>query len=83
MAAIVFGLARRARLTSLVERHSSTGVLGLFALVNGVVAIGAMALAALVTGQPFVFPSLGPTAFLLFYTPMVPRRAPATRSSGT
>ena len=31
MAAIVFGLARRARLPTLVERHSSTLVLGLFA----------------------------------------------------
>jgi CBS-domain-containing membrane protein len=31
-----------------------------------------MALAALVTGEPFVFPSLGPTAFLLFSTPLVP-----------
>jgi CBS-domain-containing membrane protein len=82
MAAIVFGLARRARLTSLVERHDSTFVLGLFALVNGLIAIGAMAFVAYVTGEPFVFPSLGPTAFLLFYTPLQPAACPRNTVCG-
>jgi CBS-domain-containing membrane protein len=76
MAAIVFGLARRMRLPALTQRHSSTLILGLFAFVNGVIAIGLMSLAALITGQPFIFPSLGPTAFLLFYTPMLPSASP-------
>jgi CBS domain-containing membrane protein len=82
MAAIVFGLARRARLPALTQRHSSTFVLGLFAFVNGVIAIGLMALAALVTGQAFVFPSLGPTAFLLFYTPLLPAACPRNTLCG-
>lgn len=82
MAAIVFGLARRVRFPSLVERHSSTAVLGLFAFVNGVVAIGLMAAAALVTGVPFIFPSLGPTAFLLFYTPLLPTACPRNTLGG-
>lgn len=76
MSAIVFGLAGRFRLDALVQRHSSTSVLGLFAFVNGVIAIGVMAAVALVTGDPFVFPSLGPTAFLLFYTPLQPAASP-------
>lgn len=76
MAAIVFGLAGRFRLDALVQRHSSTSVLGLFAFVNGVIAIGVMAAVALATGDPFVFPSLGPTAFLLFYTPLQPAASP-------
>ena len=76
MAAIVFGLARRARVPALTQRHSSTFVLGLFAFVNGVIAIGAMAFVAFVTDEPFVFPSLGPTAFLLFYTPLLPASSP-------
>jgi CBS domain-containing membrane protein len=76
MAAIVFGLARRFRVPALTERHDSTAVMGLFALVNGVIAIGAMAAVAFLTGEPFVFPSLGPTAFLLFYTPMLPAASP-------
>jgi CBS-domain-containing membrane protein len=82
MAAIVFGLARRARLTALVERHDSTAVLGLFALVNGLIAIGVMALVAFATGEPFVFPSLGPTAFLLFYTPLLPAASPRNTIGG-
>ena len=82
MAAIVFGLARRARVPALVERHDSTYVLALFAFVNGLIAIGAMALAALVTGEPFVFPSLGPTAFLLFYTPLLPASSPRNTLAG-
>src|SRR5690606_14256877 len=60
MAAIVFGLTRRFRLAALTARHGSTFVLGLFAFLNGLIAIGAMAAVALATGEPFVFPSLGP-----------------------
>lgn len=82
MAAIVFGLARRARVPSLVERHDSTFVLGLFAFVNGLIAIAAMAVVAFATGQPFVFPSLGPTAFLLFYTPLLPASSPRNTLGG-
>ena len=82
MAAIVFGLARRARVPSLTERHSSTFVLGLFAFVNGLIAIGAMAFVAFVTDEPFVFPSLGPTAFLLFYTPLLPASSPRNTLGG-
>jgi CBS-domain-containing membrane protein len=82
MAAIVFGLARRAQLNALTQRHSSTLVLGLFAGANGLIAIAAMAFAALVTGEPFVFPSLGPTAFLLFYTPLAPTASPRNTLGG-
>jgi CBS domain-containing membrane protein len=82
MAAIVFGLARRARLSALTERHSSTAVLGLFAFLNGLIAIGVMAFVALVTGEAFVFPSLGPTAFLLFYTPLLPAASPRNTLGG-
>lgn len=82
MAAIVFGLARRMRVPALTERHNSTLVLGLFAFVNGLIAIGAMAFVAFVTGEPFVFPSLGPTAFLLFYTPLLPASSPRNTLGG-
>lgn len=82
MAALVFGLTRRFQVSRLTQRYSSTLVLGLFAFVNGVLAIGLMALAALVTGAPFIFPSLGPTAFLLFYTPMLPAASPRNTIGG-
>lgn len=82
MAAIVFGLAHRMRLPVLTQRHNSRVVLGMFAFVNGLIAIGAMAFVAYVTGEPFVFPSLGPTAFLLFYTPMLPASSPRNTIGG-
>ena len=69
MADVVEGLVRRFQLPALQDRYDSTFVLGWFALLNGFLSIALMAAAALVTGQPFIFPSLGPTAFLLFYTP--------------
>ena len=43
MATVVLGLSRRLRLPALTTRHSSTAVLGLFAFVNGVLAIGILA----------------------------------------
>jgi CBS domain-containing membrane protein len=76
MSVVVAGLARRMRIPYLVSRHSSVAVMGLFALVNGVVSIGIMAAAAWATASPFVFPSLGPTAFLFFYTPTMASAAP-------
>lgn len=68
--------AKHIRLPWLEQHHSVTFITGLFALINGMIAIGIMAAAALVTGQPFVFPSLGPTAFLLFTTPLAPSASP-------
>jgi CBS-domain-containing membrane protein len=76
MNSVVGGLARRLRIPYLVSRHSSVAVMGVFSLVNGVVSIGIMAAAAWATASPFVFPSLGPTAFLFFYTPTMASAAP-------
>ncbi len=56
--------------------------MGLFAFVNGVISIAIMAGAAVVTGQPFIVPSLGPTAFLLFYTPTLPAASPRNTICG-
>jgi CBS-domain-containing membrane protein len=82
MAAVFWGVARRFQLSSLQARHSQTWILGLFALVNGIISSGLMAMAALVTGAPFVFPSLGPTAFLLFYSPTQPAASPRNTFCG-
>lgn len=76
MSDVVLGLGRRLRLRSLTARYNSTAMMGLFALLNGFLSIALMALAALITRQPFVFPSLGPTAFLLFYTPTAASASP-------
>lgn len=82
MAAITGGLFRRLRLGPLEKHHDTTLVLGAFALVNGFISIGIMAGVALATGQPFIFPSLGPTAFLLFYTPLLASASPRNTVTG-
>lgn len=73
---VVGGLAVRLRIPYLLQNHSSRTVMGAFALINGVISIGLMAAAAWVTGSAFVFPSLGPTAFLFFYTPTLASASP-------
>lgn len=50
--------------------------MGLFAFVNGLISIAVMSTAAFITGSAFIFPSLGPTAFLMFYTPMQASASP-------
>ncbi len=76
MSDIVRGLLGRMRLPWLLEHHSSTSVLALFSFINGCISIGIMSGLAWVTGSPFIFPSLGPTAFLFFYTPTAPPASP-------
>ena len=76
IAAIIWGLARRARIPALTKRHNHTTIMGIFAGVNGLIAIAIMSAVAWVTDEPFIFPSLGPTAFLLFYTPTAPAASP-------
>jgi CBS domain-containing membrane protein len=82
MSDAVLGLGNRLRLKPLTERYNSVTVLGLFAFVNGLISIGLMSLVALLTKQPFIFPSLGPTAFLLFSTPMLPTASPRNAFCG-
>ncbi|CAN5172441.1 hypothetical protein BH23ACT9_BH23ACT9_21510 [soil metagenome] len=60
------GLALR----PLQSRFGTVPVLGLYALVNGLLSIAIMTAAAMVTGVPLIFPSLGPTAYLLFSDPL-------------
>jgi CBS-domain-containing membrane protein len=76
MSTVLGGLAQRFRIPYLVQRHDAVSVMGLFAFVNGLLSIGLMAGAAFLTGAPFIFPSLGPTAFLFFYTPTLASASP-------
>lgn len=80
--AVVGGLLRRARLPYLLARLPTRPVMAAFATINGFLSIAIMAFAALVTNQPFVFPSLGPTAFLFFYSPLVPAASPRNTLTG-
>ncbi|HLU46865.1 MAG TPA: HPP family protein, partial [Planctomycetota bacterium] len=70
------GLVSRLRLRYLLGRFPERPIWALFMFVNGFVTIALLAAVAMVTKTPFVFPSLGPTAFLFFFTPTAPTASP-------
>ncbi len=76
MSDILAGLFRRFQLRWLLAHYARVPILALFSFINGCLSIGIMAMVAVVTGSPFIFPSLGPTAFLFFYTPTAPTASP-------
>ena len=82
LATVLRGIAHRFQLPALQARHSQIWILGLFAFVNGLVSIAIMAAVAMATRSPFIFPSLGPTAFLLFYGPTTPPASPRNTLGG-
>ena len=64
------------RLNWLLQRFPPRLVRALYVFVNSFLTIGALALLALVSRNPFVFPSLGPTAYLLFFSPLSKASSP-------
>ncbi|GCE19455.1 HPP family protein [Dictyobacter kobayashii] len=76
MAEILQGLFMRLRLPWLEQHHARIPILALFSFINGCISIGLMSILALITSSPLIFPSLGPTAFLFFYTPRAPSASP-------
>ena len=62
-------LLERLRLKWLLDHFPPRVVWSIYIFVNGFLTIALLALLAVVTGSPFVFPSLGPTAYLLFIAP--------------
>lgn len=72
---IIF-LLRRLRLDWLQRHFPPRLVRSMYVFVNGFITIGVLALLALVSRNPFVFPSLGPTAYLLFFSPLTKASSP-------
>jgi CBS domain-containing membrane protein len=66
---LVHGLARRWKLPWLERHHNRLHVLAVFSFLSAALSIALMAALAMLTRTPFVFPSLGSTAFLIFYAP--------------
>ncbi len=60
----------------------AAGRRGLWDLVAGTISIVLIGLVAIATAQPFVFPSLGPTAFLIFDAPKIPDSCPRNAMFG-
>lgn len=54
----------------LLLRFPSRVVWAIYVGINGFITIALLASLSVVTGSPFVFPSLGPTAYLLFIAPL-------------
>ncbi len=73
---------RRWQLPALAARHSERLIVGIYMLINSGLAITIMAVLAMATKEPFAFPSLGPTAFLLFYQPLAANAAPRSAFFG-
>jgi len=74
--AVARGFIVRLRLTHLVGRFPERPIWALFMFINGFITIAILAGVAMASHTPFVFPSLGPTAILLFYTPLSPTASP-------
>jgi CBS domain-containing membrane protein len=66
----ILSLLRKLRLDWLLHHFPPRLVQSVYVFVNSFITIGILALLALVSRNPFVFPSLGPTAYLLFFSPL-------------
>lgn len=73
---VVRSLAHRLQMTELLERFPVRPMWALFVLINGFITIALLSGVAMISNTPFVFPSLGPTAFLFFFTPESPTSSP-------
>lgn len=69
-------LLRRLKLAWLLRHFPPRLVWALYVLVNGFFTIVLLAILAVITDSPFVFPSLGPTAYLLFVAPLAENSSP-------
>ena len=64
------------RLKWLLQHFPTRVVWAIYVCINGFITIGLLALLALLTDSPFVFPSLGPTAYLFFFSPLAEASSP-------
>src|ERR1051326_8428355 len=70
------GLARRFGMPHLVGHRSERVIWSLFTFFNSFLTITILAGLAMLVQAPFVFTSLGPTAFLFFFVPRSPAATP-------
>src|SRR5215470_14768130 len=75
-------LTERLRLSRWLHRFPPRLVWASFVFLNGFLAVAILAGLAVVSHTPFVFPSVGPTAFLLYYRPTAPTASPRNALCG-
>lgn len=70
------------KFVNLLNNYNKTFVTFMYCIVNGFVSIAIMAAVAMWSKNPFIFPSLGPTAFLFFFSPKLPASSPRNTFMG-
>jgi CBS-domain-containing membrane protein len=75
-------LAERLRLSRWLRRFPPRLVQAVFVFVNGFISVAVLAGLAVVSHTSFVFPSVGPTAFLLYFMPTAPTASPRNTLCG-
>jgi len=75
-------LMERLRLSRWLRKLPPRLVWASFVFVNAFVSVAILAVLALVAHTPFVFPSVGPTAFLLYFMPLAPTASPRNTLCG-
>lgn len=70
------GLLSRLRLRWLLWHFPPRPVWAAFVCFNSFIAIALLSIVAMISGTSFVFPALGPTAYLVFFTPRAPSASP-------
>jgi CBS-domain-containing membrane protein len=75
-------LMERLRLARWLRRFPPRLVWAAFVFINGFIAIGILAGLAVISHTPFVFPSIGPTAFLLYFMPTAATASPRNTLCG-
>ena len=73
---LVSGVLRALHLERLISRYSPKSVMAVFNLINSGLSIALVATLAAVTQEPFIVPSLGATAFILFHVPLAQPASP-------
>jgi len=73
---LAYFLLARTRLKRLVGCLDPRTALALISGFNGALSVGLLSGIALLTQEPFIFPSVGASAFILFYRPLVASASP-------
>ncbi len=73
---LAYFLLARLKLKRVVGYLHPRTALALISGFNGALSIALLAAIAMLTQEPFIFPSVGASAFILFYRPLVPAASP-------
>lgn len=72
----VHALLDKLRLMPLMNRFPPRLVWSAYVMLSGFITIALLSVVAMLTNNPFVFPSLGPTAYLYFFSPLARSSSP-------